>query len=200
MGIDVSEETIDISVQGEHSKIKNNKTAVKNFIKTKTAKIDITLCVLESTGGYERLVITLLNEAGIKVHRAHPNKVHAFAKAGGHFAKTDRLDSKSLEKYAKFIQDDKYPCIELNKELLELQSLRSVEISLEKELHAQQCRVKLLTGAALTCTNKHIVFIKKQLVKIGEEIEKIITKNQELVKKQKILTNGKGVGKKTADS
>ncbi|MDX5495139.1 MULTISPECIES: hypothetical protein [Rickettsiales] len=39
----------------------------------------------------------------IAVHRAHPNRAYAFAKACNHFAKTDKLDAKLLEKYAEFI-------------------------------------------------------------------------------------------------
>uniref|UniRef100_UPI00397ED25C hypothetical protein n=1 Tax=Wolbachia endosymbiont of Tettigetta isshikii TaxID=3239093 RepID=UPI00397ED25C len=45
----------------------------------------------------------MLQEQKIAVHRAHPNRVYAFAKACNHFAKTDKLDAKLLEKYAEFI-------------------------------------------------------------------------------------------------
>ena len=58
MGIDVSKDSLDISINAKHYKIKNSKADIKNFIKTKIdQKLDINLCVLESTGGYEKLVI-----------------------------------------------------------------------------------------------------------------------------------------------
>lgn len=201
MGIDVSKDTLDISVNGNHFKIKNNKTDIKNFIKTKIdRKLDINLCVLESTGGYEKLAITILGEADIRVHRAHPNKVYAFAKAAGHFAKTDKLDSKLLERYAEFIKDDNRGCIKLSKEQIALQELRSVQKSLEMSLHATQCRAKLLSGKALAYTKKQITFIKKQLAEIEKEINKIISDDGIMSGKQKILTSYKGVGKKIANS
>jgi len=201
MGIDVSKDTLDISVNGNHFKIKNNKTDIKNFIKTKIdKKLDINLCVLESTGGYERLAISILNEADIPVHRAHPNKVYAFAKAAGHFAKTDKLDSKLLERYAEFIKDDNRGYIKLSKEQIVLQELRSVQKNLEMSLHATQCRAMLLSGKALAYTEKQITFIKKQLAEIEKEINKIINDDEIMSGKQKILTSYKGVGKKIANS
>lgn len=83
MGIDVSKDTLDIYFNNKHNKIKNNIKSISNFINKEIIvhNLNIALCVLESTGGYEKLVMKLLQNAGIKVHRAHPNKVYAFAKA-----------------------------------------------------------------------------------------------------------------------
>ena len=53
----------------------------------------IALVVYEPTGGYERLLATLLTEAGVPARRAHPNKVRAYARACGQLTKTDRLDA-----------------------------------------------------------------------------------------------------------
>nr|WP_250296783.1 hypothetical protein [Wolbachia endosymbiont of Oedothorax gibbosus] len=51
----------------------------------------------------------MLQEHNIAVHRAHPNRVYAFAKACNHFAKTDKLDAKLLgsvdKKYEKREKD-----------------------------------------------------------------------------------------------
>ena len=200
MGIDVSKATLDISVRGKHIKINNSRAAINSFINGQLAGVDIRLCVLESTGGYERLVITMLNEANIPVHRAHPNKVYAFAKACGHFAKTDKLDSKLLEKYAEFIKDKNVVCIELTKELIDLQGLRAVQKNLERELHANQCRAKLLSGKAVDYIKEEIEFNKKQLGSIENDIEELICRNKELRKKQQTLISYKGIGKKIANS
>lgn len=51
-----------------------------------------------------RAAMCTFHEAGIKVHKAHPNRVHSFAKACGHFAKTDKLDAILLHKYAEYIE------------------------------------------------------------------------------------------------
>ncbi len=200
MGIDVSKATLDISVRGKHYKIANTKPAIQNFLTKELGGVDVALSVLESTGGYERLAVMMLNEAKIKVHRAHPNKVHAFAKAAGHFAKTDRLDAKLLEKYAEFVQDKNLPEIKITKELLELQSLKSVQRDLEQALHAAQCREKMFDGKASNYAKKQIIFIKEQLAMIEKDIEKLIASDNEMQRKQKLLTSYKGIGKKIASN
>ena len=58
------------------------------------------MAVYEPTGGYERLLATLLAEAGVLARRVHPNKVRAYARACGQQAKTDRLDAQVLSRYA----------------------------------------------------------------------------------------------------
>jgi transposase len=200
IGIDVSKATLDISLSGKHYKINNTAKSILSFIKDSIVAKKIVLCVLESTGGYERLAMQLLSKADVPVHRAHPNKVHAFAKACGHFAKTDKLDSILLERYAAFISDKNVVTEIVSDSILELQALRSVERNLEDNLHAYQCRREHLTGKALIHLNKQVAFIKKQLVEISKDIEELVKNDKDLSSKQHLLTSYKGVGKKTANS
>lgn len=79
IGIDVSKETLDISIAGKHYKIPNNKKSISGLYENHIIGSKVRLCVLESTGGYENKTMRTLQEYGISVHRAHPNKVYAFA-------------------------------------------------------------------------------------------------------------------------
>ncbi|TNK94383.1 hypothetical protein OUY_01810 [Wolbachia endosymbiont of Leptopilina clavipes] len=81
----------------------------------------------------------MLREYNIAVHRAHPNRVYAFAKACNHFAKTDKLDAKLLEKYAEFItkNDEVIEYIVSQKQ----EELRAIERNLNDEVHANKCRL-----------------------------------------------------------
>lgn len=56
--------------------------------------------VCESTGGYERRLLTALWNARIEVCRVHPGRVRAFARAEGLRAKTDKIDVELLRRYA----------------------------------------------------------------------------------------------------
>jgi transposase len=127
IGIDVSKETLDIFMDSHHFKIQNANKAISFFIKKNISDKKIQLCVVESTGGYERLVMSMMQQADISVHRAHPNKVYAFAKAAGHFAKTDKLDAKLLEKYANFVSDTEHDDAPLSQAQIDLQELRSIQ-------------------------------------------------------------------------
>ena len=57
------------------------------------------MAVCEPTGGYERPLISQLEEAGFRIHLAHPNKVRSFARACGYEAKTDGLDAQVLSRF-----------------------------------------------------------------------------------------------------
>jgi transposase len=74
IGIEVSKETLDLSINGKHIKINNNLEAIYSLYKKDISSKEITLYVLEPTGGYELLVMRVLQEHGAPVHRAHPNK------------------------------------------------------------------------------------------------------------------------------
>lgn len=203
IGIDVSKATLDISISGKHFKINNNIKDISNFIKTEISlkKIAPKLVCLESTGGYENIAIEAFHKASIPIHKAHPNKVYNFAKFSNHFAKTDKLDAKLLEKYAQYVyreNEEKGDAL-VRASTAELQALSSVERALNGDLHAAQCRLKLLKGKAAKYTEKQIIFIKKQLEAIKTDIKKVIDSDDDLNQKRSILKSFKGVGEKTSN-
>lgn len=198
MGIDVSKDSLDIYFNSKHYKLRNDSRAIANFIKTdiRESLSIIKLCVLESTGGYEKLVMKLLQQSGVKVHRAHPNKVYAFAKAKGYFAKTDKLDSLLLAAYASFVADEEQGDELLSAIQEELKALKAVEIDLQNTVAANKNRLHHLEGKALGYLQKQIKFSEKQLEQIREDIDKLIAQDDNLSRKQKIITSYKGVGKR----
>ena len=201
MGIDVSKATLDISLQGKHFKIKNEKEAISNFIKLEIAsKIRPNLVVLESTGGYERLAINMLQKASIPIHRAHPSKVHSFAKFSDHFAKTDKLDAKLLEKYASIVSEKEKGDKAISESFLELKDLKSIERNFMEDIHAASCKMKMLTKKAARYLELHIESLKKSLQKIRQDMQSIINKDDNLRKKQALLQTFKGVGPQVSSS
>lgn len=201
MGIDVSKDTMDICFNFKHYRIKNNFKAIISFIKSVIEPIgvnNIKLCVLESTGGYENMVMRLLQQSGIKVHRAHPNKVYAFAKAKGHFAKTDKLDSVLLAAYASFVIDEEQGDELLSDIQEELKALKSIEIDLQTNIQANKNRLHHLQGKASSYLKKQIKFCEKQLKQIREDIDRLIEQDDDLARKQQIIISYKGVGKRVA--
>jgi transposase len=199
MGVDVSKDTLDIYYNEKHFKIKNDNRSILNFIKLEILDVaEIKLCVLESTGGYERLVMKLLQQSGIKVHRAHPNRVYSFAKTIKHFAKTDKLDSILLAKYAKFISDEQVGDRVISANQEQLQSLKAIEFDTETQLQANKNRLHHLDKKAASYVKKQIAFAERQLQAIRTDIDKLIDNDDDLKHKRGILESYKGVGKKTA--
>ncbi len=200
VGIDVSKDTLDMSLNGNHEKIKNTKDVIEGYIKGRIGKKTVELCTLESTGGYERLAMVAFNKAGIRVHRAHPNKVHHFAMLEGRAAKTDKSDSGLLERYGRYMHDKKPVCEVMSEEQLELKNLRSVQSDLDMLLQANKCRAKMLSGKSLALIEEHIEFIEKKLEQVLAEMNEIIAQNAEMRRKKEILISHVGVGQKTANS
>lgn len=202
IGIDVSKATLDISLSGKHFKIKNEKKEILFFINKElfSKNFKPTLVCLESTGGHERITIQTFNEVEIPIHKAHPTKVYAFGKALNHFAKTDKLDAKLLEKYAAFVAHEEEGDIPLSKEFYELQDLRSIDCILIDAIQANKCRLKMLTGNAFKYLEKQIVFLKEQLKMVRKDIEKIIKSDDQLNQKHLLLVSLKGIGNLTANA
>ena len=199
VGIDVSQQTLDISMANQHHQIHNTKAEIENFIKTKMQDIGtIQLCVLESTGGYERKMLAGLHKAKLPVHRAHPSRAHAFAKACNHFAKTDKLDALLLQKYASFISETEQGDSALDSERQKLKDLRHLLRSIEQQLHGAQCRIRQYPDSCHSFIAKQIKLYQTQIKQVMQELETIINRCKGLEQQAKRMQTMIGVGKKSA--
>ena len=63
--------------------------------------LGVALVAVEASGGYEREVSEVLEEAGLIVHRLNPLRVRRFAQLKGRLAKTDRLDARTIAEFAR---------------------------------------------------------------------------------------------------
>lgn len=200
IGIDVSKATLDIYWQNKSYKITNDSESVSEFIKS---EIDVTqdlLCVMESTGGYERVAVNGFKKSAIAVHLAHPNKVHSFAKVTDHFTKTDKLDAKLLHRYAEFISSKEKGNTLVNEHQGELIALRRLARTLEQNLHAAQCRLKQMPKSCVRYLEEEIAMYKKQILDIQKDMDDKIDENDELKSKRLLILSMKGVGNKVAST
>ena len=98
-GIDVSKATLDVSVsEGDVCRFNNTGKGISSLLKH-IERQGVTKAVCESTGGYERLLVSRLRGGELVVQVAHPLRVRAFARACGYEAKTDPLDAQVLSRY-----------------------------------------------------------------------------------------------------
>lgn len=192
-GIDVSKKWLDISIHGKVSRIDQTKNAIDTFIK-KNKENKSTLAVVESTGGYERLVADRLSTKGVIVHVAHPNKVRSYAKARGRFAKTDKLDAIILEGYGKFIDPTTIRSLP-SKLIQKLTALSSRLCQLKEAHHQESCRLGLVTDRCIKQSHtKMISILKKEIKKIEAEIMNLINSDSTTKERYKLLQSMKGIG------
>lgn len=104
VGIDVSKNTLDVHSlpQGITFSVSNTETGLKELIQ-RLQPLVVSLVVLESTGGLERMSVSALQKAEIPVAMVNPRKVKGLAISLGK-AKTDKLDAYVLALFAQTIQ------------------------------------------------------------------------------------------------
>lgn len=199
IGIDVSKEWIDIATEKGCFRVPQLIDEIdKKIVEIK--QLDPLLCIVESTGGYERLIVERLHVAKLKVHIAHPSRVRNFARAKGLLAKTDRLDAYVLSAYGAFI-GEKAITVQPSIQQQKLCDLQARYEQLKTMLHGETCRVvNPVHTQVKKDIEKTIKFLKKRLEGISEEIQAILQGDEELKSQQQILYSMKGVGKITAQT
>lgn len=197
MGIDVSQNELEVAVWGEA-----NTTPYPNSAKgLKTLMNDLNrdgvqLIVVEASGGYEYQPVTTLLQAGLPVALVNPTRVRRFAQASGQMAKTDRLDAQVLAHFAKVMQPEVWV---LKSELEEqLSTLVSRRRQLVEMLTAEKNRLGTAKEYARTSLQRHIEWMQTDLAEIEAEMEEILQSDGDYREKVELLDSVPGVGRVTA--
>jgi transposase len=191
-GIDVSKSWLDISINNKVIRIEQTEDEINQFIKDHYQ--EQTLVVVESTGGYENLIVRSLDRARMRVHIAHPNKVKAFSRAKGKLAKTDKIDAKILSEYGQFIKEEEIRELPSEKQVY-LQDLGARLEQLKEFHHQESCRLGIATGKFIRGSIEMILSsLKGQILLIEQEVMSLITQDVELKEKYDLLRSMKGVG------
>ena len=96
-GIDVSKDKLDVHVlpSGESRTVAYDDRGLAG-LRRWLIGLGVALVAVEASGGYEREVSEVLEEAGLIVHRLNPLRVRRFAQMKGRLAKTNRLDARTI--------------------------------------------------------------------------------------------------------
>ena len=104
IGIDVAKGHLDVCAHSGPSWRVPNTPEGTTALLARLDALTPSLIALEPTGGYERLPLDALAAAGFPVVLVNARKVKDFARASGQIAKTDRLDARTLARYAEAIR------------------------------------------------------------------------------------------------
>ena len=125
VGIDLSKDHLDLAwlTSGsitQHLRLPNSTAGLKALTKHLNAlPCEITLVVIEATGGLERPVSLALTTASLPVVIANPLSVRRFAQAMGRLAKTDRIDADVLAHFAERVRPQVRPLPSQEQHLLD---------------------------------------------------------------------------------
>lgn len=202
IGIDVSKDKLDIFLlpMGEHLVLRNDPAAISKFLDQFLQKFSVTqvkMCVMESTGGYEKRVAKLLVGKGFPIHISHPNQVYYFAKSRKLFAKTDKIDAKILALFGAETDLRESPL--MSKEAEELKDLTIRKLQLKELLTIEKCRLKdHLTSPSRKSIERSVKQIEREVALVEEKIKERVESCEDRKNRAAILKTLKGVGEQTA--
>jgi transposase len=105
VGIDVSEDQLDIACRPEHIRwrVANDSAGIAQCL-AQLRQLQPALIVLEATGGWQYALVAALTIAKLRLAVVNPRQVRDFAKATGQLAKTDALDAGVIAHFAEAVR------------------------------------------------------------------------------------------------
>lgn len=109
VGIDVGKATLDVACHpcGPGGRFANSPRGHRALLEA-LAPQAVQHIAIEATGGYERGILDALAQAGYCVTRLASHRATAYARALGHFAKSDALDAQVLARMAAHVTPQPY--------------------------------------------------------------------------------------------
>ena len=200
IGIDVSKDTLDVSVQWmgkprERWQCANDSDGIAACV-ARCMSLKPKLIVLEATGGYQDLVTADLASAGLSVVVANPRLTRRHAESHGRLAKTDRVDADDLARYAEENHPEVRPLPDAQSRAFsalltrrrQLVDMRTAEMN--RRHHAQ--------GEVKKGLLKHIKWLDSEVKRLDDELHDIIRNSPVWREKDDLLRSVKGVATVTS--
>jgi transposase len=198
VGIDIAKRSFDLHILEDKKDMHCQYTPenVETCVEMLT-KMPVELVVTEATGGYEIPLVIALQTAGIPVAVVNPRRIHDFAKAAGVGAKTDKIDAKTIARFAAVMQPPAHKKITANDQILRALVARRNQLigirTMEKN-RKEHVADKIVARSIDTI----IKTIEKEIAKVDKQITDRIEKQPELKEKAKLLTTVPGIADTTA--
>ncbi len=195
VGIDVGSEKLDVAYgyTGKVRTIDNTKASCKKLSK-ELKKQNVSLVVLEATGSYHTKMLEQLWEQGVKVSVVNPRQTNAFMKSLGTQAKTDKIDAKGLSLFGERMKPRETE--PKSQSLIKLEQLGTRRQQLVDNQTAEKNRLKQFNDVpeVKKSIETTLKYLKKQIESIEVIMGDLISSDEELKKKSKIIKSNKGAG------
>jgi transposase len=197
IGLDIGKFDFVVAVNGNKNtkEYENTPYGIKDFMKDYKTILPNSLCVLETTGGYEMRLLLTLCDKNFSVHKADTLKVKNFIHSFGNAAKTDALDAKALALYGYERHNILAKFIPASKNALDLYELAQRRRDLKQMMAAEKNRFKAPRADLIkeSCS-KIIALLNEEIEAIDEKINASIEEDRELKSKKEVLKTIKGIG------
>ena len=199
VGIDVSKLTLDFDCLpvSESQPFGNDAVGIAALVAL-LQHSGVERIVVEATGGFEVAVVSALAVVGLPVVVVNPKQVRDFAKAMGHFAKTDKLDAKVL---ALFGQRMTPPLRTLpdaaQRALADVLNRRLQLVTMRAQ---EKGRLASVPTVAKKAVEQHIAWLDKRIARLEIDLGKRLKSSEVWCHKATLLDSVPGVGQVTTFS
>lgn len=194
-GADVSKATVDLATwpEGEHAQFPNSAEGAVDAAAWLSAQ-GAEAVVLEATGGYERMLCSALEAAGVAYSRVNPRQARDFARATGQLAKTDRIDAAGLARYAAQVRPE--PTVLHAADDQERAALVQRRRQLVGMISAEKNRLGApgTTPTTRRMMQRLIGRLEEGLAEVDALLEQAIAADPELAERYALMCSVKGVG------
>lgn len=193
VGIDVSKSTLDVALsnKAEIKSFPNQESGIKQII-SYLKKQELTLIVMEATGGLEKLLAASLVEASIPVVVVNPRQVRDFAKAKGKLAKTDNIDARILVEFGSDIHPDIRPLSD--KQTDEIKAILVRRQQIIDMITMENNRLWPADIRVIPSIQDHLNWLKRELKDLDNDLNDKIQKSPIWREKDNLLQSVPGVG------
>ncbi len=199
IGIDVAKDELVIYFDGDQSSISvaNDQSAITELADSWQNFSNLKRIVVEASGGYETLAVSLLANFNLPVSLVNPKRVRDFAKGLGLLAKTDRLDAALLSLFGELTTPRLYqlPSPE-QKQLAQLVSRRQQLVQIKA---MEQTRKKQQTAASIKASiDRHLLWLEAEIQAIDTDLEQQIKTHPSFQQLDESLQTVPGIGPTTS--
>jgi transposase len=193
VGIDVAKHTLEWNLAGEEKvqHARNEPRPIAQLVRQLVA-LDLDRIVVESTGGYERTLVTKLAEAGLPVVIVNPRRVRSFGQALGLLAKTDAIDARLLALFAEKAEPEVRPILQGRARLLaDLVARRRQLVAMRV---AEKNRRDTASAAVRRSIDALLRVLAEQVRELDRRIDQALREDVESAELASLLQTVPGVG------
>jgi transposase len=193
VGLDISSVRLDYCQSDREEGSYENTTEGRRKLIERLRGLPHPRVICEASGGYEKLVVAQLLEAGLEVCVVQPGRVRAFAHAEGLLAKTDRIDARLLRRFGQKIEVRLAEPV--NEAAAMLRELLEHRRQLTEQLTETQGRLAVAGPTLSKLLHRQLKFLREQIQTVDKMIDEHIDHDPDLRDKSARLQQLKGAGR-----
>ena len=194
VGIDTSKDRLDVWIDSTRQLLAFDQTdgGIAALVE-QLGQIDLFRVVIEATGRLQERAVIAMLEKGLPVSVINPRQARNFARSKGEKAKNDRIDARMLAEYGRAIQPRLTQLQPENER--KLKDLLARRRQLVEFRAAEQMRLAQFADRQIRSDiERSIRQLNDQVKRLDRKIAKLVTSDEDLSGKAKLLTSVKGVG------